>query len=446
MSTFIGQLVGFAVIILLVWRYVVPPVRKMMADQQSTVRRQLADSAAAADRLAEASRAHAKAKEDASVEAQRLTEEAQADAKRIGEQLRAQAASDAERIKQQGVRQAELMRAQLIRQLRQDIGAESVHRAGELVRGYVADPAQQSATVDRFLDDLDEMAPSEAEVQYPVAARMRSASRAALIRLRDSLGETAEGLDDDALSKLADDLTSVAGMLTREAVVTRYLTVAAEDASPRVRLLERLVADKVSEPALDVLKKAVSERWSAKSDLIDALELVARQALLIRAERDGQADEVGEQLFRFARIVDAQPHLALLLGDHGVATDGRIRLLRNILDNAGGGVSPITTELLVKTVELLRGQPTETVLHELAEVAVARRGEVVARVSAAAELSDAQQTRLTDVLGRIYGHTVTTQIQVDPELLGGLTIAVGDEVIDGTLASRLVAAQTQLPD
>ena len=84
MSTFIGQLVGFAVIILLVWRYVVPPVRKMMADQQSTVRRQLAESAAAADRLAEASRAHTKAKEDASAEAQRLTEEARADAKRIG--------------------------------------------------------------------------------------------------------------------------------------------------------------------------------------------------------------------------------------------------------------------------------------------------------------------------------------------------------------------------
>lgn len=446
MSTFIGQLVGFAVIILLVWRYVVPPVRKMMADQQSTVRRQLAESAAAADRLAEASRAHTKAKEDASAEAQRLTEEARADAKRIGEQLRAQADSDAERIKQQGAKQAELMRAQLIRQLRQDIGAESVHRAGELVRGYVADPAQQSGTVDRFLDDLDEMAPSTAEIQYPVAARMRSASRAALIRLRDGLGDTTEGLDDDALSKLADDLTSVAGLLIREPVVTRYLTVPADDASPRIRLLERLVTDKVGEPALDVLKKAVSERWSAKSDLVDALELVAWQALLVRAERDGQVDEVGEQLFKFARVVDAQPHLALLLGDHGVAADGRIRLLRNILKGAGGSVSPITTELLVKTVELLRGRPTETVMHELAEVAVARRGEVVARVSAAAELSDAQQTRLTDVLGRIYGHTVTAQIQIDPELLGGLTIAVGDEVIDGTLSSRLAAAQTQLPD
>ena len=66
----------------------------------------------------------------------------------------------------------------------------------------------------------------------------------------------------------------------------------------------------------------------------------------------------------------------------------------------------------------LRGQPAEAAVQSLAEVAVARRGEVVARVSAATELSDAQQTRLTEVLSRIYGHPVTSQIQIDPELLG----------------------------
>src|ERR1700677_1147927 len=98
MSTFLGQLIGFAVILLLVWRYVVPPVRKMMDDQQNAVRQQLADSATAADRLAEASRAHEKAKEDAKAEGKRITEEAQSDAKRIVEQLHAQADSDAERI------------------------------------------------------------------------------------------------------------------------------------------------------------------------------------------------------------------------------------------------------------------------------------------------------------------------------------------------------------
>ncbi|MFZ1161754.1 F0F1 ATP synthase subunit B/delta [Mycobacterium sp.] len=446
MSTFLGQLFGFVAIVLLVWRYVVPPVRKMMADQQETVRRQLADSAAAADRLAEASRAHEKAKEDAKAEAKRLTEEAQSDAKRIGEQLRAQADSEVERIKVQGARQVELLRAQLIRQLRQDTGAESVRRAGELVRGYVAESAQQAATVDRFLDDLDAMAPSETEVQYPVAAKMRSASRTALTGLLKAFNETTEGLDDQGLSTLADDLTSVAGLLLRESVVTRYLTVAAEDASPRVRLLERLVSDKVSQPALDVLKSAVSERWSAEPDLVDALELASRHALLVRTERAGQLDEVEEQLFRFSRILDTQPRLSILLGDYEVAPDARVRLLRNVLDSAGSGVSPVTAELLAKTVELLRGHSAEAAVRELAEVAVGRRGEVVAHVSAAAELSKAQQTRLAEVLSRIYGHPVTPQYQLDPELLGGLAITVGDEIIDGTLSSRLAAAQSQLPD
>jgi ATP synthase F0 subunit b len=446
MSTFIGQLVGFAVIVLLVWRYVAPPVRKLMVDRQNAVRQQLEDSKTAADRLAEASRAHSKAKEDAKAEMQRFIEEAQADAKRIAEQLRAQADSEVERIKVQGAKQVELLRAQLVRQLRQEYGAESVRRAGELVRGFVADTAQQSATVDRFLDDLDAMAPSKADVKLPVAAGMRSASREALTNLLERFGEIAEGLDDKGLSALTDDLTSVAAMLIRETVVARYLTSPAEDASPRVRLIERLVSDQVGEPALDVLKSAVSERWSADSDLVDAVELVSRQALLIRAERAEQLDEVEDQLFRFSRILDVHPRLVTLLGDYEAPADGRITLLRNVLGNANADVNPISVELLSKTVELLRGQPVEKAVQGLVEVAVARRGEVVAHVSAAAELSDAQHTRLTEVLSRIYGHPVTAQLQINPESLGGLAISVGDEVIDGTLSSRLAAAQTHLPD
>src|SRR3984957_10355290 len=273
MSTFIGQLVGFAVIVWLVGGFFVPPVRKMMTDQQNAVRQQLADSAAAADRLAEASRAHEKAKEDAKAEAKRITEEAQSGAKRIREQLRAQADSDAERIKQQGAKQAELLRAQLVRQLRQEIGAESVRRAADLVRGYVAEPGQQSATVDRFLNDLDEMAASTAEIQYPVATKMRSASRLALTGMLVKFGGIADILSTKGLSTLADDLTSVAALLIHESVVTRYLTQPSEDSSPRVQLVERLVSGKVGQPALDVLKAAVAERWSAETDLVDAIEL-----------------------------------------------------------------------------------------------------------------------------------------------------------------------------
>jgi F-type H+-transporting ATPase subunit delta len=102
--------------------------------------------------------------------------------------------------------------------------------------------------------------------------------------------------------------------------------------------------------------------------------------------------------------------------------------------------------LLRQTIAALRGERADEAVVDLAELAVARRGEVVAHVTAAADLSDAQRRRLVEVLSRIYGHPVSVQLHVDPELLGGLSITVGDEVIDGSIASRLAAAQTQLPD
>jgi F-type H+-transporting ATPase subunit delta len=338
------------------------------------------------------------------------------------------------------------LRTQLSRQLRLELGHEAVRQAGELVRNYVADSAQQSATVDRFLEELDAMAPAAADVQYPLMTKMRSSSRVALGDLSDKFGTIAKDLDNKGLSTLSSELVAVAQMLDREIVVTRYLTVPAEDSGPRVRLIERLVSGKVGDATLEVLRTAVAERWSANSDLIDAIEHVSRQALLEVAEREDKVDEVEEHLFRFSRILDAQPQLAILLGDYAVPVEGRVGLLRNVLDSASGKVNPIAAALLSQTVELLRGEPAEEAIQFLAEVAVARRGEIVAAVRAAAELSDEQRSRLTDVLGRIYGHPVAVQLQIDAELLGGLLISVGDEVIDGTLASRLAAAEAQLPD
>src|SRR5258708_15009985 len=311
MSTCIGQLIGFAFMVFLVWRYVVPPVRRLMTARQETVRQQLKDSAEAAQRLTESTTAHSKAVEAAKEEAELVVEEAKVDAERIAEQLQAQSGVEAKRIEAQGARQAELLRAQLARQLRLELGHESVRLAGELVRDYVADPEQQSSTVDRFLDDLDEMAPEAAEVRYPVLAKMRSASRLALGNLVDRFDTIVKDLDNKGLTTLADELVSVAKMLDHEIVVTRYLTLPAEDAAPRVRLLERLVSGKVGDPALDLLRASVSARWSTNSDLVDAIEHLARQALLELAEREGQVDEVEDQLFRFSRILDAQPRLGI---------------------------------------------------------------------------------------------------------------------------------------
>ena len=444
MSTFIGQLVGFAVIVWIIVRYVVPPIRRLMANQKDAVRQQLEDSAAASQRLASASQFHAKRIEEARAEARHITEEARSDAVRIGEQLRAQADVEVERIKVQGQQQVALLRAQLVRQLRADLGNESVRRAAGLVRAHVADPQSRAATVDRFLDQLEAMAPAAFAPEI-ASSTMRSASREAQAALVERFNAVAVSLNSDALSTLSGDLGSVVALLQREPILARHLAEATGAAEAKKQLLQRLLADRICAPALDILDTAATVRWSKTGDFVNAVQHVARLALLARAEREQQADEVAEQLFRFSRLLDTQPGLSSLLSDYSRPAADRVSLLGDVLGRAAG-VNPIASALLTQTVELLDGQRADDAVQELAQLAVAHRGEIVAQVSAAAELTDAQRSRLTQVLTRIYHVPVSVQLTVDPELLGGLSVSVGDEVIDGTLATRLAAAETKLPD
>jgi len=443
MSTFIGQLVGFLVIIWIIWRYAVPPVRRLMASQQEAVRNQLDESAKAAQRLADADKYHAQRVQGAKAEAKHTTEEARVDAERIAEQLRVQAGVEVERIKVQGGQQVSLLRAQMIRQLRQELGTESVRRAADLVRAHVADPQAQSATVDRFLDELDSMAP--AAFTPVVSSDLRSASRDAQAALIEKFDSVSSGLSGDALSTLSDELASVAKLFVAEPILARHLAEASGETDAKKQLLQRLLAGKVGDTTLDVLNTAASVRWSLTSDLVDAVEHIARLSLLTRAERENQADEVEEQLFRFSRILDAQPQLTTLLGDYSKPAQGRVDLVRKVMSQ-NNGANATATALLAQTVDLLRGERADEAVLGLARLAVARRGEIVAQVSAATDLSDSQRSRLNQLLARIYNHPVSVQLNIDPDVLGGLSVAVGDEVIDGTLSSRLAAAVTHLPD
>ena len=158
MGVFLGQLVGFAVIAFVVVKYIVPPVKKLMAKQQDEVRNQISESEAAAAKLEEAKKAHADAIASARNEAARIREEARADAQRIAEQMREQADAEVERIKQHGQEQVVLQRQALVRQLQAELGTAALGGADNIVRERLADPAEQSRSVDRFLDELEAMA------------------------------------------------------------------------------------------------------------------------------------------------------------------------------------------------------------------------------------------------------------------------------------------------
>jgi F-type H+-transporting ATPase subunit delta len=137
----------------------------------------------------------------------------------------------------------------------------------------------------------------------------------------------------------------------------------------------------------------------------------------------------------------ATARLRDLLADEGRPADARLALLEELL---GGKVQPVTLELLRHVVRLPRGRGLDLVVDRLAALAAERRGRSVAQVTAAAPLTAQQERRLAEDLSRIYGRDIDIQVDLDPSLLGGLVIRVGDEVIDGSVAARLAAARQRI--
>ncbi|HEV2779788.1 MAG TPA: F0F1 ATP synthase subunit delta [Actinophytocola sp.] len=270
---------------------------------------------------------------------------------------------------------------------------------------------------------------------------MQFASRESLATARGRLDEVIEQASTASLRTLSDELFAVLGVLARERVLRRHLSDPATPEAKRRRLVDTVFGGKVSEATMDTLNALVSSRWSAGRDLVDAIEELARQAALAVAERDGAIEDVEDELFRFARVLAAEPRLRELLADELQPVDSRLALLDEL---ASDKVRPITLELLRQVVRVPRGRSLDAVVERLAGLAADRRGRSVAHVTAAAPLTAEQERRLAESLSTIYRRPVSVQVELDPDLLGGLVITVGGEVIDGSVATRLAAARQRL--
>lgn len=267
-----------------------------------------------------------------------------------------------------------------------------------------------------------------------IVAEFHAASREALSATRHRLSESTSEASSDDLVTVADQLDAVGDLLGREAVLRRTLADSSRSAEDREGLASRLVDQQVSTTTADVVRAAVSSQWSRPEDLVDGLRIVAREALLISAERDGRLDTVEDELFRLGRIVGGEPDLERLLSDPAADPDGKQQVLDRLLADRA---ESITRKLAGQLVAHPVGHGVAQGLERLAELAADRRERSVATVRAATALSEPQQERLEGALARIYRRDITLHLEVDPELVGGLVIQVGDEVIDGSVAGRL---------
>jgi F-type H+-transporting ATPase subunit delta len=260
-------------------------------------------------------------------------------------------------------------------------------------------------------------------------------------KARDRLTGTPRAATGSDLLQLADELFAVARLLDSELTLRRALSDPAGKPEDRVALARRLFESKLSPAALDLVETMARQRWSHPIDLVDAATELAIEAALAAADARGELDDVEDELFRFGRIVAADRELARILSDRTAPAQGKAALLERLLS---GRVSPVTEQLLRNVLTGPHAGHAEAAIERLSEVASRRRGRSVARVTSAVALTAEQERTLTEALGRLYGRTVDLQVTVDPSVLGGLVVQVGDEVIDGSIAHRLEVAARKL--
>ncbi|GAB4080216.1 F0F1 ATP synthase subunit delta [Modestobacter muralis] len=274
---------------------------------------------------------------------------------------------------------------------------------------------------------------------------MHASSRAAMEESRASLLEHTAGARSrtrgDALLTLADELYAVAHVLDGQPSLRRALSDASVRPEDRAGLARRLLSTQVGADTLAVVETVARQRWSRPLDLVEAMETLAIEAALDAADSRGELDSVEDELFRFSRIVSADADLARILGNRSAPREGKTALLDRLL---AGKVSPVTERLVRNALTSSHVHNAENEVERLSTAAARRRGQSVAHVVSAVPLTAVQEQRLTATLERLYGRTMGLQVQVDPDVLGGLVIRVDDEVIDGSIAHRLEQAGRRL--
>jgi F-type H+-transporting ATPase subunit delta len=266
---------------------------------------------------------------------------------------------------------------------------------------------------------------------------MQGSSRAALAGVKEALG------DEPARSSgtVGGELLSVASLLGRESGLRNALTDNGSSGERRVQLARRVFGDKVSDGTSTVVSAAVSQRWSHPRDLVEALDTLGAEALLAQAEQDGRIDSVEEELFRFARVLESSADLQLLLSSPAVEAATKAAVIRDLLADRA---QDETVTLVSHVAEHPGGEPVADRVEQLVQLAAERRQQLLADVRAPVPLTDEQERRLASALARIYGRQVSVAVSVDPQLLGGAIVRVGDEIIDGSIASRIAAARRSL--
>ncbi len=262
-------------------------------------------------------------------------------------------------------------------------------------------------------------------------------SRQSLASLRGTLDEKLKGLSSADCTAISKDLFTALSALHSSVGLRRAITDPSRDAQAKSVLVNDLFSGSLSKNVIVILNEAVSLRWSSPVDVASAIEQLAIEAEATAANAEDSLDRVQDELFIFGRTLAANQELRQILGDRLGSVAGKTELIASLLASKAA-VS--TVRLVTQLVTGLAGRSIDSVLEIYIDAVAARRNRLIVLVSTRTALTATQSEKLTQIMSKQVGQPVHLNFHIDPSVLGGVSVRFADEMVDGTISTRLAEA------
>ncbi|MFC9352283.1 F0F1 ATP synthase subunit delta [Arthrobacter sp. NPDC057013] len=248
--------------------------------------------------------------------------------------------------------------------------------------------------------------------------------------------------------QLAKELFGILGTVDSSAGLRRALTDPSRSGEEKSALIKQLFSGKASAEAVDIAAGLASSRWASARDIGDALETLAATVVIAVAENKSAVsasgitglEELENDLFSFNQAVAASHEVQRALSEPQASAAAKIALAERLVPSA----SEEAKVLIGQAVAQPRGIKATRLVSRFAELAAKRQQRWIATVSVTRPLTETQAGRLQAGLNSLYGRELKVNVKVDPMLIGGIRVQVGDEVLDASVLTRLNELQRQL--
>ena len=240
------------------------------------------------------------------------------------------------------------------------------------------------------------------------------ASRIADRESRDSLAPKLRDTREDAW-RIGNELFTITKVLDDSIQLERALTDPSRPVADKVTVLKELLGDNAHPMTMEIMTDLVSRRWSRARDIANAVEDFVVDAMMYYADATDATLQVSIELSELHSALLNLPVVRAKLYDYQATSEARVKLFREVF--SGKTLNKVTMRLAEHaTCNLRRRRYLETIQWLI---------------------NKEQIKRLVEVYSAKVGRQVHINSVVDPTVLGGMRIQVGDEVTDNTVVAQL---------